>query len=255
MKKLLALIFIVLALIVIALQFGRDDGTHAILPEDSAQSSEWLYQASYVGPQTCGECHTTRLQRFSETSHYKTALEPDSQTIAGSFAPEKSRLETGNPYLHFELLAREGSFYQKAVMNTPEGKSERTARIDFVIGSGKLGQTYLFWNRNMLFQLPVSYLTSTDSWVNSPGYPDGVADFARPILPRCLECHTTYFEARSHNSNMYKKDGYILGVTCERCHGPGSMHVDYLRQNPEADEPRFIQYPGDFSRARSIDLC
>lgn len=250
-KKTITVAAIVLPLLAIVLLLARNQGLRLV----PAESNEWLYEASYVGPETCGECHTSRWQKFQNTAHFKTAMLPDSQTIAGSFAPEKAHLQTGNPNLHFEMLAGGNGFYQKAVMQTPSGPAERAARIDFVIGSGKLGQTYLFWNRNMLFQLPVSYLTSTDAWVNSPGYPDGVADFTRPILPRCLECHATYFEARSHKSNMYGKDNFIIGITCERCHGPGSMHVDFQRQNPDSDEARFIQYPGDFSRQRLIDLC
>jgi mono/diheme cytochrome c family protein len=219
------------------------------------ESPDWLFEASYIGPEACGECHTARFNKFRQTAHFKTALLPSETTILGKFTPEKSTLKTGNPNLRFEMQAREDGFYQTAILQTPNGIARRSEKIDFVIGSGKLGQTYLFWREYLLFQLPVSYLTATDEWVNSPGYPDGVADFNRPILPRCMECHSTFFQARSHQNNFYRKERYILGVTCERCHGPGSKHAEYHRQNPDDDEAQFIRFPGDFSRQRLLDLC
>jgi hypothetical protein len=63
-----------------------------------------------------------------------------------------------------------------------------------VIGSGEKRQTYLYWRDDQLFQLPAGYSTVFDRSINSPGYKDGVADFGRGIIPRCLECHATYFQ-------------------------------------------------------------
>jgi Cytochrome c554 and c-prime len=106
------------------------------------------------------------------------------------------------------------TFTQTAVAPT----SERTEKFGFVIGSGEKGQTYLFWDDDQLFQLPISYWTDL-GWVNSPGYRDGFADFERAIIPRCLECHATYFEALPQPSNRYNTTGNSLGIQCEKCHG------------------------------------
>ena len=43
--------------------------------------------------------------------------------------------------------------------------------MDITLGSGRQGQTYLFWQDSTLFQLPVSYHAPSDGWSNSPGYP------------------------------------------------------------------------------------
>ena len=71
-----------------------------------------------------------------------------------------------------------------------------------VIGCGEKGQTYLYWKGDRLFELPVSYWASL-GWVNSPGYRDGYSDFDRLTIPRCLECHATYFESRQPPINRY----------------------------------------------------
>ncbi len=70
----------------------------------------------------------------------------------------------------------------------PPQQKTRTERIDIVTGSGIKGQTYLYWKGDQLFQLPVSYWTDLKRWITSPGYTEGVANFDRPIVPRCLEC-------------------------------------------------------------------
>ena len=115
-------------------------------------------------------------------------------------------------------------FFQTAVEGADPFMTTRTERFAFVIGSGGKGQTYLFWKGDDLFQLPVSYWSEL-GWVNSPGYRDGTANFSRPIIPRCLECHGTYFEQIPPPSNRYSKTGFTVGITCEKCHGPGREHV------------------------------
>ena len=211
--------------------------------------------AHYVGAQVCGKCHVQRFREFSRTAHHLTSRLPDSLSIAGSFEPERAILRTRNPNLWFEMSQREDGFYQTAVFQTPGGERRHSERIDFVIGSARLGQTYLYWKGRRLFQLPVSYLTAGDRWINSPGYRDGEADFFRPVAPRCLECHATYFEARSHTNNVFNREGYVLGISCERCHGPGSQHVAFHRANFDAEEAHYILHPGKLPRERLLEVC
>jgi len=69
---------------------------------------------------------------------------------------------------------KEPDFFQTAVAGTPPETTSHAERIALVIGSGGKGQTYLYWNGDQLFQLPVSYWVDL-GWINSPGYRDGVA--------------------------------------------------------------------------------
>jgi cytochrome c554/c'-like protein len=208
----------------------------------------------YVGARVCGECHEDRWAGFRRTAHHLTSGEPSRETVLGSFDPPANRLETGNPGLFFEMEARDGARYVTA--RYADGRS-RSERIDVVVGSGKLGQTYLFWRGAGLFELPVSYLTSAGAWRNSPGtrYRDGTADFDRAIVPRCLECHATWFGISPSFAGGYVREGAVLGISCERCHGPGREHAEFHRANPESKEPVAVTNPADLPRERSLDLC
>ena len=149
---------------------------------------------------------------------------------------------------------KENGFFQTAVQGMPPYITERTERFGLVIGSGGKGQTYLFWKGDQLFQLHVSYWTDL-GWVNSPGYRDGVANFDRPIIPRCLECHATYFESAPPPPNRYSEAGFVVGITCEKCHGPGREHAQRESSRVSGSSDSAILNPAKFSRDGQMDLC
>jgi hypothetical protein len=209
---------------------------------------------SYVGDGACASCHQDKVDTFHKSAHYLSSRLPDKDSILGSFASRANTLATSNPFLSFRMEARDTGFYQVAVKGMSPFMTEQAERFDLVIGAGTKGQTYLYWLGDQLFQLPVSYWNEV-GWVNSPGYRDGTADFDRPIVPRCLECHATYFESRFPPASRYARTGFLLGITCEKCHGPGGEHVKReASKSPESSNTAILN-PGKFSRDRKMDLC
>jgi hypothetical protein len=225
--------------------------TPAAVPKAAKTASA---RDDYAGDAACGSCHQATVDTFHQTAHSLTSSLPNKSSILGKFTPGANVLTTSNPDLHFQMSEKQDEFFQAAVQGVPPYTTERTERIGLVIGSGGKGQTYLFWKGDQLFQLPVSYWAEI-GWVNSPGYRDGVANFARPIIPRCLECHATYFESVPPPPNRYSKAGYVVGITCEKCHGPGREHI--LRESSKASvaSDSAILSPAKFSRDRQMDLC
>jgi hypothetical protein len=214
--------------------------------------------AALVGDEACSACHQEKVHSFHQTAHSKTSSLPSAETIRGKFSAGPNRMTTANPNLVFVMEADAKGFFQTAHMKTSATEElSRSERIDVVVGSGRKGQTYLFWDGDQLFQLPVSYWTDMDGWVNSPGYIDGNADFERPIVPRCLECHSSSFENRPPPENRYNVASLVLGVSCERCHGPGSEHVArFSSASPPKTPADFaIVNPARLTRARQLAVC
>jgi hypothetical protein len=211
-------------------------------------------QDAYAGDDACRSCHQEKVDRFHRTAHYLTSQLPSQDSILGDFTPGKNILKTASKHLFFRMDAGKDGFFQTAVEGTPPDTTSRTEAFSFVVGSGSKGQTYLFWKNDQLFQLPVSYWNEL-GWVNSPGYQDGFADFDRPIVPRCLECHATYFDSVPPPRNRYKKAGIVMGVTCEKCHGPGREHIQRAGSKPVASSDLAIVNPARLSRDRQLDLC
>ena len=184
---------------------------------------------------------------------------PSPESILGDFRPGNNILKTSNPSLFFRMDKKPSTgkgdrFFQVAVAGTPPQTHSHSEQFALVVGSGEKGQTYLYWSDDQLFQLPVSYWANL-GWVNSPGYRDGFADFDRPIIPRCLECHATYFAATPPPVNRYATGGFKLGITCEKCHGPGRQHVKQERSHASQASSAVILNPAGFSRDRQMDLC
>jgi hypothetical protein len=220
----------------------------------------------YIGDEACRTCHSEEFKGYEQTRHHRTSQVPTRATVLGKFTPGNDTMDTLDPQVTFRMNVKGDAFFETAVISKPGHKKTRTERIDLVVGSGKKGQTYLYWRGDQLFELPVSYWTATDRWVNSPGYLDGSADFDRAITPRCLECHATSFVSLSASGYHFDKSDFTLGISCERCHGPSAEHVRRHAarasvsgatavnlkpsQNFESPLPPF-----GIDRARQIDTC
>jgi Cytochrome c554 and c-prime len=229
------------------------------LPEptrlENFRSADDPFLKGFVRPHICGECHESQYEGLLETAHFRTAAPATRETVLGDFTAGQNRLATQDPHLHFEMLADEHELTQRVVVEQAGKQYEHRRSFDIVTGSGNHGQTYLYWEGDRLYQLPVSYFTEK-GWINSPGtYRDGTADFARGVGDSCLFCHVTYAASDPNEFQRLDSDSLIFGVTCVRCHGPGWAHVQYHRTNPEADEARYIVNPDNLSRERANETC
>jgi hypothetical protein len=157
------------------------------------------------------------------------------------------------------MESKNDGLFETATTGWNSDVARRTERIDLVTGAGVRGQTYLYWQRDRLFELPVSYWSDGHRWINSPGYVDGTADFSRPVNPACLECHATYIRALSIDpaTNRYDRGSLITGISCESCHGPGTNHVQEMQHGTKSKDASKddILNPAKFSRDRQVDLC
>jgi hypothetical protein len=217
----------------------------------------------YVGDEKCLSCHP-KQKEYPRTAHHLTSRPATRESIAGSFAAGKNVLKTPEPELQYRMEARDGGLFQTGVLGIAPHTVSISKPFDVVVGSGRKGQTYLYWGSagdageaDRLFQLPVSYWTEIASWVNSPGYGDRVIDFSRPVLPRCLECHATHAEpvADANAASRYRKTSLVLGVTCERCHGPGAEHSKANAAGAAKPADQLIVNPAKLPRNRQLALC
>ena len=203
----------------------------------------------------CLTCHEAQ-RKYLNTAHHFTSQPATANSIAGSFAAGKNILKTPQRELYYRMEARQDGFFQTGVLGTPPDTISVSERFDLVIGSGRKGQTYLYWGKeDQLFQLPVSYWTEVASWVNSPGYGDRSIDFSRPVVPRCLECHASFFEPLSGFANRYNRSNYVLGVSCEKCHGPGKQHAELNAPGAPKPSDQAIVNPAKLPRDRQLALC
>ncbi|AXC14346.1 hypothetical protein ACPOL_5090 [Acidisarcina polymorpha] len=221
----------------------------------------------WAGDAACAACHREVSESYSHTAHHLTSQIAGPRSILGSFRPGGNILTISDPSVrpsqpafYFDMEERAGKFTETAVTGWGKDLLKKTESIDLVTGSGARGQTYLYWQGDQLFELPVSYWRDGNRWVNSPGFVDGTANFSRPVNPGCLECHATYIRPLSSEvtTNSYEKDSLVTGIACETCHGPGAGHVARYAASAarRAELPQdTILNPAKFSRDRQVDAC
>lgn len=210
-------------------------------------------EQEFAGSETCASCHTSITESHLLTPHYLTSRPAGTETVKGSFD------STENVFVLSERL--------KVVMEkTPSGLFQKgfvdgvevvKKPFDITLGSGRQGQTYLYWEDHALFQLPVSYYAPLDAWSNSPGYPHDQLVFHRNIPARCMECHTTYMKIGKTTAagETFDRSQAMLGVDCERCHGPAARHVTFHLEHPDEETARNIVNPARLSRQQRLDNC
>ena len=223
-------------------------------------------RTGYVGDASCTPCHKDISQSYQHTGHHLTSQLPTLMSVHGSFQKDANILtivdpaQPAEPGLQYVMEASKEGFFEAARSGWSSDVFQRSERLDLVTGSGVRGQTYLYWQRDRLFELPVSYWTDGHRWINSPGYIDGTADFSRVVNPACLECHASYIRALSSGpgTNRYDRESLVVGISCESCHGAGANHVRLeAKHETEANlsTPHGILNPANFSRDRKVDLC
>jgi hypothetical protein len=211
----------------------------------------------------CLSCHRDQSTSYVHTAHALTSQPATRDSILGSFREGSNVLMIADPAtagddpgLYFKMETRPDGFFQTAFAGWPGQLKTRSEKMEVVIGSGVRGQSYLYWHGDRLFELPVSYWSDGNRWINSPGYKDGTMNFTRAVIPRCLECHATSIHARSPDplGNEYNPASLVTGISCERCHGPGASHVA-LEKTKSPGGIAAILNPAKFSRDRQVELC
>ena len=210
--------------------------------------------ASYTTSEKCMSCHKEIYENHLNTPHYLTGQPASEGTIRGSF--KKGRNEYAyTPDILLSMQKRDSGLFQVAYF---KGEEKKAMRFDMVIGSGVMGQSFLTWRNDQLYQLPITYFTAADQWSNSPGFPNDRVLIDRPASARCLECHVSYAESIAGPAlepTGFDRNKIIYGVDCQKCHGPAAKHVEYQMQHPQDITAKYIVNPAKLSKQQQLDIC
>lgn len=201
-------------------------------------------KAAFVGGKTCTECHTEQTEQWQGSHHDLAMQEASPKTILGDF----NNVEFRKDGIVSRFFQRDGNYY----INTdgPDGQMA-DFQIKYTFGVEPLQQ--------YLVELPGGRLQALSiSWDSRPReqggqrwfhlYPNEKIDYRDELhwtrLSQnwnymCAECHSTSLEKNYNQADhSYKTTWTDVNVNCESCHGPGSTHVEWARnqaskQNPE----------------------
>jgi len=209
---------------------------------------------SYTTSEKCMSCHKEIYESHLKTAHHLTGQTASEGTIRGSFEKGKNTYSY-TPSILLSMQKRDSGLFQVAYF---KGEEKKAMRFDIVIGSGVMGQSFLTWRNNQLYQLPITYFTAADQWSNSPGFPNDKVLIDRPVTSRCLECHVSFAEGISGpelEPTGFDHTKIIYGVDCQKCHGPAAKHAEYQTQHPQDTTAKYIVNPANLPRQQQLDIC
>jgi predicted CXXCH cytochrome family protein len=210
----------------------------------------------YVGIAACAKCHAAEYSSYQKTAHSLALSEPDArkEPPGGSFHHEA----TGRTY----TVYREGDRWRHRESALDEPADEQLKAdypVRYLIGSGHHTRSYLIEQDGFLFESPLTWYESRKSWGMSPGYDrPNHRGFERAADATCLFCHVGRMEATDIGFQRFTFPEQPIG--CERCHGPGSLHVaeqESLQKGKASEKAQrgTIVNPGKLSRALVEDIC
>ena len=209
-------------------------------------------RAEYTGPDACTECHELKAETAESTAMFHAATR----------ASESKNLREHNN------LAFQTGFYayrlfttaEKTTLTVSNATASFSADLLWALGSGHMGQTFLYQKNNNFFESHLSFYNAPKALDITPGQSRSVpatldAAAGRAIPPNearlCFGCHTT----ASTTKNQFDPSAAYPGVTCEACHGPGAQHIAAARAKTEKRGSGLIFNPAQLARVDSVDFC
>ena len=135
---------------------------------------------------------------------------------------------------------------------------KRLETVNYIIGSGQHTNSHIQSINGYLTQMPMTFYTQKKTWDLPPGFENGHnSRFIRKIGLECMSCHNSYPDFVLGSENKY--NSVEKGIGCERCHGPGSIHVAERQTGNKIDTSKYIDYsivnPAKLTIDAQFDVC
>jgi hypothetical protein len=185
-------------------------------------------QARYIGSKTCFGCHADIYRSFQRTDMGRS-MRPASELNQGGISIEATvPLTSTGRLLH---VFRDDTGWHQSETEPNVFVDEH--KLDYVVGSGANGLSFIVQRGNHLFQAPLSFYSKVGKWDLSPGYQYGDYGFGRPIAEQCVLCHSGRPQPVEGRTGEYLEPPFQeLAIGCENCHGPGEFHVKEPGRRP-----------------------
>ncbi len=187
-------------------------------------------EVRYAGSKSCAAsgCHAKLAQAYAGTP-MGTSMGPANRPEELARVPAPVTVFSPEFDRYFKVFRQGPDIYQSEYQLDAMGEMvfESTQKLEYFVGGGLTGYSYLVRRDNRLFEAPLSYYVKTGKWELSPGYVAADVGFNRPALAGCLVCHNGQPEAVPNREALYREPPFRFGenaISCEACHGPGQIH-------------------------------
>lgn len=222
-----------------------------------AQTSLWknVYDTSvhYVGMSVCRNCHNDIYESFIQTGMGQSFAPATPQKSAAVFNKHAIVYDKDLDFYYYPYWENDSLFILEYRVKGKDTIHKRVQHIQYIIGSGQHTNSHIFSVQGYLYQAPITFYTQKGQWDLAPGFEQGAnSRFTRLIESECMTCHNAYPQPVAGSPNKFLS--IPSGIDCERCHGPGSLHVAEKLAGHIVDTSQQPDYTIVNPRRLSIDL-
>ena len=247
MNKILVFIFSVLLL---SCQRGKVNNYNIYLNHNDT--------VKYVGKEQCRICHTEIYDSYMKTGMGQSFNFATSEHSA--LADSKMHIIHDSVLnLSYQPFWKNDSLYLLEFRLKEKDTTHRLIKkVTYKIGSGQHTNSHLFEINGYVHQMPYTYYTQRLIADLPPGFEKGRnSRFSREIGLECMSCHNAYPQHESGSTNKYNT--IPEGIDCERCHGPGEVHIQQKLAGNIIDTSKYIDYsivnPAKLPTDLQFDVC
>lgn len=195
----------------------------------------------FIGRESCKNCHKTEYDKWTNSFHDMAMDLADKETVRGDFN-DASFTHKG---ITSRFFKKEGLFF----VNTLGAEGElQDFQITHTFGVYPLQQYMVPFPGGRLQCLTIAWDDVKKQWYTLPNHTDDHTDWLHWTKQgqnwngMCAECHSTNlkkeYEVKTDTFNTTFSE---IDVSCEACHGPGSLHVEWA-QKPEMARKKVENY-------------
>lgn len=211
-------------------------------------------QAAPVGAQACAACHQQVHDAWKSGRHSKMLQPAATASVKGDFSQSRLTLHA-QPY---RLRVSNGEYFITESYLTGR---EQEHRVEYTLGSRRI-QHYLTTIENgRIIVLPPSWDVQRHEWFDNMEIVRPDENDQKPFQQwnkNCVGCHVSQQQNDYRPATKtYATRWMDFGTSCERCHGPGSAHVQQYTQSdrPSASSQRSIVRPTRLDPQTSSMVC
>ncbi len=203
--------------------------------------------ATATGPdEVCQGCHSSIYATYKQTAMARGSGTALAGFLEGGFTDSSS----GVRYRVFQRDGRVWMSYARSA-TSPRGELAGEHEVEYYVGSGHRGRTFLYRQQGLWFELPVNYYTRRAAWDMAPNY-NGLTAMPAPLPvdANCLHCHssgTAQSDGTARNA-LGSAPFAQGGISCAACHGDPSQHLAASGHGP-------IVNPGKLPSERRDSAC
>ncbi|HKT86983.1 MAG TPA: cytochrome c3 family protein [Candidatus Sulfotelmatobacter sp.] len=171
--------------------------------------------------EACSSCHADISNSYRKTVMAKASGPAADGLTAGEFSDKVSGV-------HYRVYQQDGKVWMSYERDAKDNGIKGQKELEYFIGSGVKGRTYLFSEDGFWFAAPINWYSQEKRWNMTPAYTESLEiPLNLPAYVDCLNCHASgvHGPVPGTDSKYAGRPFQHSGISCERCHGSGAQHA------------------------------